>query len=110
MIFLTALIVGLLLLTQRHSDSTAPLFTKTFECKLMEKENSRYFLFLDLIRYLAASIVALTHYEIYFLDQYRFEILTILAVEVFFVLSGFVLAKQIIYVVNGKKFYNFKIF
>ena len=63
-----------------------------------------------MIRYLAASIVALTHYEIYFLDQYRFEILTILAVEVFFVLSGFVLAKQIIYVVNGKKFYNFKIF
>ncbi len=77
----------------------------------MEKENSKdHFLFLDLIRYLAASIVALTHYEIYFLDQYRFEILTILAVEVFFVLSGFVLAKQIIYVVNGKKFYNYKIF
>ena len=75
-----------------------------------EGEFKRSLLFLDLIRYLAASIVALTHYEIYFLDQYRFEILTILAVEVFFVLSGFVLAKQIIYVVNGKNFIILKFF
>ena len=77
----------------------------------MKKTFSKsHFLFLDLIRYLAASIVALTHYEIYFLDYYRFEFLTILAVEIFFVLSGFVLAKQIIYVVNERKFSNFKIF
>ena len=77
---------------------------------MRRKFSKDYFLFLDLIRYFAASIVALTHYDIYFSDNYRFELLTILSVEIFFVLSGFVLAKQIVYVVSEKKIHNFKIF
>ncbi len=52
---------------------------------------------LDLLRGIAASSVALAHFFMYNLPgtQY-FEALSIIAVEIFFVLSGYVLAPQII--------------
>lgn len=61
----------------------------------MQTSNQRYPL-LDALRYVAAIIVAVCHYNLQFGGYYvSYEYLGIIAVEVFFVLSGFVLANQI---------------
>ena len=53
---------------------------------------------LDLLRGLAALTVAIPHFFVYNLDQPGvLETISVLAVEVFFVLSGFVLAPQILF-------------
>tara|TARA_B100000780_G_scaffold275486_1_gene242161 strand:+ start:1149 stop:2156 length:1008 start_codon:yes stop_codon:yes gene_type:complete len=65
--------------------------------------------FLDLYRYFAALIVCISHYILYWNKSVYFEFTSILGVELFFILSGFVLAPQILKLEkNPKK--NIKIF
>lgn len=54
-----------------------------------------HFPFLDAIRYFAALTVMISHYHIFVSATAFAEYVSIIAVEVFFVLSGFVLATQI---------------
>ena len=54
-----------------------------------------HYLFLDFYRYLAALIVSISHFFIYWNKSNFFEFTSILGVELFFVLSGFVLASQL---------------
>ena len=64
---------------------------------------------LDIYRYSAALIVCISHYILYWNTSIYFEYTSILGVELFFILSGFVLAPQILKLEgNPKK--NFKIF
>jgi peptidoglycan/LPS O-acetylase OafA/YrhL len=73
---------------------------------LMERAPS-----LDLVRGLAAFVVAIAHFFIYrHIRPDIFETLSVLAVEVFFVLSGFVLAPQIIACVQAGKVRSLGIF
>ena len=60
----------------------------------MQTSNQRYPL-LDALRYVAAIIVAVCHYNLQIGGYVSYEYLSIIAVEVFFVLSGFVLGNQI---------------
>tara|TARA_B100000927_G_C16449146_1_gene463067 strand:- start:462 stop:1499 length:1038 start_codon:yes stop_codon:yes gene_type:complete len=66
---------------------------------------------IDQLRFIAAFSVAITHLIIsrngYNLNL---EIISSISVEVFFVISGFVLAPQILKVFESKKFYTYKIF
>ena len=55
-----------------------------------------HYLFLDFYRYLAALIVSISHFFIYWNNSNFFELTSILGVELFFVLSGFVLASQLL--------------
>jgi peptidoglycan/LPS O-acetylase OafA/YrhL len=56
---------------------------------------------LDLLRGLAAWAVATSHFFFYHaVEPDTFEIVSIIAVEIFFVLSGFVLASQILFLVS----------
>lgn len=51
---------------------------------------------LDIYRYFAALIVCISHYILYWNNSIHFEFTSILGVELFFILSGFVLAPQIL--------------
>ena len=64
---------------------------------------------LDIYRYLAALIVCLSHYIFYWNKSEYFEFTSILGVELFFVLSGFVLAPQIFRLESNLK-KNLKVF
>ena len=66
---------------------------------------------IDLLRFLAAVTVAISHLIINKVgNNLNLEIISSMAVEVFFILSGFVLAPQIIYLTETKKFQDYKIF
>ena len=65
--------------------------------------------FLDIYRYFAALIVSVSHFIIYSNKSEYFEFTSILGVELFFVLSGFVLAPQLIRLEKSPK-KNFKVF
>ena len=65
--------------------------------------------FLDIYRYFAALIVSVSHFFIYSNKSEYFEFTSILGVELFFVLSGFVLAPQLLKLETSSK-ENFKIF
>lgn len=73
-------------------------------------ENKRYSS-IDQLRFIAAICVALSHLII-FKNGYNinFEIFSSISVEVFFIISGFVLAPQIINLLNKNSFKNYKIF
>ena len=65
--------------------------------------------FLDIYRYFAALIVSVSHFIIYSNESEYFEFTSIIGVELFFVLSGFVLAPQLLKLEKSSK-KNFKIF
>ena len=66
---------------------------------------------IDFLRFLAAYTVAVTHLIInHYQTSLKLEIISSMAVEVFFIISGFVLAPQIIKLVSEKKFVNYRIF
>ena len=64
---------------------------------------------LDIYRYFAALIVSVSHFFIYSNKSEYFEFTSILGVELFFVLSGFVLAPQLLKLEKSSK-KNFKVF
>ena len=68
-----------------------------------------HYLFLDFYRYLAALIVSISHFFIYWNNSNFFELTSILGVELFFVLSEFVLASQLLKLEADPK-RNLKIF
>jgi len=57
---------------------------------------------LDLLRGIAGYGVAITHYQYFVKEKLNFEYYSFIFVEIFFVLSGFVLSKQLIKVYNNK--------
>ena len=66
---------------------------------------------IDLLRFIAASSVAFTHLIILNSNSsLNLEIISSISVEVFFIISGFVLAPQIIALAKNNNFYNYKIF
>jgi peptidoglycan/LPS O-acetylase OafA/YrhL len=65
---------------------------------------------LDLLRGLAAASVAIPHFLVYGGGPAALETLSIVSVEVFFVLSGFVLAPQILLVLERRRARDFGIF
>lgn len=73
-------------------------------------ENKRYSS-IDQLRFIAAICVAISHLII-FKKGYNinYEIISSIAVEVFFIISGFVLAPQIINLLNQDNFKNYRIF
>ena len=58
---------------------------------------------LDLLRGLCGYIVAICHFQLLVNKIKYFEYISILFVEFFFILSGFVLAPQIIKIIEEKK-------
>ena len=70
-------------------------------------ENKKYY-GLDLLRGIAGYGVAITHYFYFVGEKQNFEYYSFIFVEIFFVLSGFVLGNQLIKVHNEKN--NLKIF
>ena len=66
---------------------------------------------IDLLRFIAASSVAFTHLIILNSNSIlNLEIISSISVEVFFIISGFVLAPQIMTLAKNNNFYNYKIF
>ncbi len=66
---------------------------------------------IDLLRFLAAFAVAMSHFIMHSNGyDLNLEIISSISVEVFFIISGFVLAPQIISIVQEKKIENYKIF
>ena len=66
---------------------------------------------IDFLRFAAAYTVAITHLTInHFQPNLELEIVSSMAVEVFFIISGFVLAPQIIRLATENIFSNYKIF
>ena len=63
---------------------------------------------LDLLRGIAGYGVAITHYQFFVKDKIEFEFFSYIFVEIFFILSGFVLFKQLLKVYKEKK--NLKVF
>lgn len=73
-------------------------------------ENNRYSS-IDQLRFIAALCVALSHIVIFKKGfDINLEIISSIAVEVFFIISGFVLTPQIINLINKSSFQNYKIF
>ena len=70
--------------------------------------NNKKFYGLDLLRGVAGYCVAITHYFYFVQKQLDFEYYSFLFVEIFFILSGFVLSNQLIKVYKERK--NIKIF
>ncbi len=68
-----------------------------------------HYTFLDLYRYLAALIVCVSHFFFFVTDSIHSEFISILGVELFFVLSGFVLTPQLLNINSNAK-RNLKIF
>ncbi len=73
-------------------------------------ENKRYSS-IDQLRFIAAMCVAISHLII-FKKGYNinYEIISSIAVEVFFIISGFVLAPQIINLLHQNNFKNYRVF
>ena len=73
-------------------------------------KNKRYSS-IDQLRFIAALCVAISHLVI-FKKGYNinYEIISSIAVEVFFIISGFVLAPQIINLLNQDNFKNYRVF
>jgi len=65
---------------------------------------------IELLRGILATNVAICHYYLSYLNNIHLELISSLSVEIFFVISGFVLAPQIIKIFESNKFSNFKIF
>jgi peptidoglycan/LPS O-acetylase OafA/YrhL len=77
---------------------------------MLNQEEQRVY-FLDLIRGIAAFAVAIPHFlSIEYAQSIGLEIISILSVEIFFTLSGFVLAPQIIHCLATKSIINLRIF
>lgn len=73
-------------------------------------ENERVYS-LDFLRGMAAFAVAIPHFlSIEYSQTIELEIISILSVEIFFALSGFVLAPQIIYCLTEPNMINLRIF
>ena len=73
-------------------------------------ENNRYSS-IDQLRFIAALCVALSHIIIFKKGfDINLEIISSIAVEVFFIISGFVLTPQIINLLNKSSLQNYKIF
>ena len=70
--------------------------------------DNRKFYGLDLLRGIAGYGVAITHYFYFVRKSVDFEYYSFLFVEIFFVLSGFVLSNQLIKIYREKK--NIKVF
>ena len=70
--------------------------------------DNKKFYGLDLLRGIAGYGVAITHYFYFVQKNFNFEYYSFLFVEIFFVLSGFVLSNQLIKIYKDKK--NIKIF
>ena len=72
-------------------------------------QNIRYH-FIDLLRFLAAITVSITHLIVHIKGpSLNFEIISSMSVEIFFIISGFVLPTNY-KLVKNKNFYNYKIF
>ena len=72
---------------------------------------SYHYPLLDLVRYLAALTVAICHYQTQHTLNVNYEYYASISVEIFFVLSGFVLANQINHIIDrGFKIEDFKVF
>ena len=69
---------------------------------------TKHFYSLDLFRGFCGYGVAITHLQAFIFKSMQMEYLSLLFVEFFFVLSGFVLYPQLIKIYNDKK--NVKIF
>ena len=65
---------------------------------------------IEILRGILATSVAICHYYLSYFNNIHLELISSLSVEIFFVISGFVLAPQIIKIFESKKFFNFKIF
>ena len=65
---------------------------------------------IELLRGILATSVAICHYYLSYFNSIHLELISSLSVEIFFVISGFVLAPQIIKIFEINKFSNFKIF
>ena len=66
---------------------------------------------IDLLRFIAAFSVAISHFLMHSNGyNLNLEIISSISVEVFFIISGFVLAPQIISIVENKKFENYIVF
>ena len=69
----------------------------------MESKGSNYFISLDLFRGFCGYGVAITHLNAFVFKNSYMEYMSLLFVEFFFVLSGFVLYPQLLKVINNKK-------
>ena len=69
--------------------------------------DNRKFYGLDLLRGIAGYGVAITHYFYFVKKNVDFEYYSFLFVEIFFVLSGFVLSNQLIKIYKEKKILKF---
>ena len=65
---------------------------------------------IEILRGILATNVAICHYYLSYFNNIHLELISSLSVEIFFVISGFVLAPQIIKIFEINKFSNFKIF
>ena len=65
---------------------------------------------IEFLRGILATTVAICHYYLSYIGSFHLELISSLSVEIFFVISGFVLAPQIIKIFEINKLSNFKIF
>lgn len=65
---------------------------------------------IELLRGILATNVAICHYYLSYFNNIHLELISSLSVEIFFVISGFVLAPQIIKIFEINKFSNFTVF
>ena len=73
--------------------------------------NSKRYSSIDQLRFIAAITVAISHLIISSTgNNLKLEIISSISVEVFFIISGFVLAPQILKITNSSKINDYKIF